>query len=272
MKGERIGVDASTMEANAALRNIVRRDTGEGYRGMLEALGPGERIETPTAEDLARLDRKRKGKKLSNQDWVSRSDPEADRQDEGRHHAPGLQARARGGSGTGAVVVAELHAGRRGRYAFPRPWRRPRPRRCGADGCRMCADTVLKALDDGPRAQAEGFCALAHAARRTRLLSGVAREAFKPRRSSRPHLDRGGMRPGRERFHKRYLHSRRRTVADRGAHRRRHPEGGRARLELAPCSCLLRPLEPSWPFRSSHRLRGWRNRLRRDMLRRGTRQ
>ena len=82
VKGERIGVDASTMEANAALRNIVRRDTGEGYQGMLDmprialrrstcSLGPGERYrDRPTAEDLARLDRKRKGKKLSNQDWV----------------------------------------------------------------------------------------------------------------------------------------------------------------------------------------------------------
>ena len=77
VKGERIGVDASTMEANAARRNIVRRDTGEGYRGMLERLAQESGIETPTAEDLARLDRKRKGKKLSNQDWVSRSDPEA---------------------------------------------------------------------------------------------------------------------------------------------------------------------------------------------------
>ena len=62
VKGERIGVDASTMEANAALRNIVRRDTGEGYRGMLERLAQESGIETPTAEDLARLDRKRKGK------------------------------------------------------------------------------------------------------------------------------------------------------------------------------------------------------------------
>ncbi len=43
VKGERIGVDASTMEANAALRNIVRRDTGEGYRGMLERLAQEER-------------------------------------------------------------------------------------------------------------------------------------------------------------------------------------------------------------------------------------
>ena len=66
VKGERIGVDASTMEANAALRNIVRRDTGEGYRGMLARLAQESGIETPTAEDLARLDRKRKGKKLSN--------------------------------------------------------------------------------------------------------------------------------------------------------------------------------------------------------------
>ena len=70
VKGERIGVDASTMEANAALRNIVRRDTGEGYRGMLARLAQESGIETPAAEDLARLDRKRKGKKLSNQDWV----------------------------------------------------------------------------------------------------------------------------------------------------------------------------------------------------------
>ncbi len=64
VKGERIGVDASTMEANAALRNIVRRDTGEGYREMLEHLAQESGIETPTAEDLARLDRKRKGRKL----------------------------------------------------------------------------------------------------------------------------------------------------------------------------------------------------------------
>ena len=49
VKGERIGVDASTMEANAALRNIVRRDTGEGYREMLEHLARESGIETPTA-------------------------------------------------------------------------------------------------------------------------------------------------------------------------------------------------------------------------------
>ena len=110
VKGERIGVDASTMEANAALRNIVRRDTGEGYRGMLARLAQESGIETPTAEDLARLDRKRKGKKLSIQDWVSKSDPEAKiaKMSDGTtdlaykpEHAVDLD--------TGAVVTAELH-------------------------------------------------------------------------------------------------------------------------------------------------------------------
>ena len=110
IKGERIGVDASTMEANAALRNIVRRDNGEGYREMLERLARESGVETPTAEDLARLDRKRKGKKLSNTDWVSKSGPEAKiakMQDGTTHlaykpeHAVDLD--------TGAVVAAELH-------------------------------------------------------------------------------------------------------------------------------------------------------------------
>ena len=129
VKGERIGVDASTMEANAALRNIVRRDTGEGYRGMLERLAQESGIETPTAEDLARLDRKRKGKKLSNQDWVSRSDPEAKiaKMKDGTTHLA-YQARARGGSGhrRGGGGGSCTRPTRAIRQRFPRPWRRPR--------------------------------------------------------------------------------------------------------------------------------------------------
>ena len=92
---------------------IVRRDTGEGYRGMLERLAQESGIETPTAEDLAR--RKRKGKKLSNQDWVSRSDPEAKiaKMKDGTTHL--AYKRARGGSGhrRGGGGAAP---GRRGRY------------------------------------------------------------------------------------------------------------------------------------------------------------
>ena len=74
VKGDRIGVDPR-QEANAALRTL-RRDTGEGYRGMLERLAQESGIETPRPRTW-RVWSKRKGKKLSNQDWVSRSDPEA---------------------------------------------------------------------------------------------------------------------------------------------------------------------------------------------------
>jgi hypothetical protein len=77
IQGERIGVDASTLEANAALRAIVRRDTGEGYRAMLTRMAQESGIETPTVEDLIRLDRNRTGKRLSNEEWVSETDPDA---------------------------------------------------------------------------------------------------------------------------------------------------------------------------------------------------
>ena len=110
IKGERIGVDASTMEANAALRNIVRRANGEGYREMLERLARESGVETPTAEDLARLERKRKGKKLSNTDWVSKSDPEAKiaKMKDGTTHLAYKPEHAVD-LDTGAVVAAELH-------------------------------------------------------------------------------------------------------------------------------------------------------------------
>src|SRR6266478_4951088 len=77
VKGKRIGVDASTMEANAALRTIVRREDGRTYREMLTKMAKESGIETPTADDLVRIDRNRKGKKLSNGEWISETDPEA---------------------------------------------------------------------------------------------------------------------------------------------------------------------------------------------------
>ena len=76
VQGTTIGIDATTLEANAALRNIVRRDTGEGYQAFLTTLAQASGIETPTRADLARLDRKRR-KKGSNDDWTSPSDPDA---------------------------------------------------------------------------------------------------------------------------------------------------------------------------------------------------
>ncbi len=74
--GKTAGVDGTTLEANAALRSIVRRDTGEGYQQFLTRLAKESGIETPTREDLAKLDKTRKNK-ASNDDWQSPHDPDA---------------------------------------------------------------------------------------------------------------------------------------------------------------------------------------------------
>lgn len=74
--GKTVAVDATPLEANAAMRSIVRRDTGEGYHEYLESLAKAAGIENPTREQLARFDRKRK-KKTSNEDWTHPHDPDA---------------------------------------------------------------------------------------------------------------------------------------------------------------------------------------------------
>jgi transposase len=76
LKGKTVAVDATTLAANAAMRSIVRRDTEESYQEFLSGLAQASGIKTPTREDLARLDRKRK-KKTSNQDWKHPWDPDA---------------------------------------------------------------------------------------------------------------------------------------------------------------------------------------------------
>ena len=109
VKGERIGVDASTMEANAAMRGIRRRNSGEGYREMLARMAADSGIATPSAAELKQFDRARKGKRLSNAEWASPTDPEAriTRLQDGRtrlaykpEHAVDLD--------TGAIVAAEI--------------------------------------------------------------------------------------------------------------------------------------------------------------------
>jgi len=74
--GKRVAIDATTLEANAAMRSIVRRDTGESYNQFLTGLAQASGIETPTREELARLDRKRK-KRTSNREWKSPIDEDA---------------------------------------------------------------------------------------------------------------------------------------------------------------------------------------------------
>ena len=74
--GKTIGIDATTLEANAAMRSIIRRDTAEGYQDFLTRLAKASGIETPTREDLAKLDRER-AKKTSNEEWEHPDDPDA---------------------------------------------------------------------------------------------------------------------------------------------------------------------------------------------------
>jgi transposase len=243
IKGERIGVDASTMEANAALRAIVRREDGEGYRAMLERLAKVSGIATPTAEDLVRLDRKRKGKRLSNREWASPIDPEAKiaKLKDGRtrlaykpEHAVDLD--------TGAIVAAEIHAADEGDTAtLPGTLEAAAASLAAVDAGPTVEDPAelvadkgyhsrdgLRDLEDGPwrsriaekkvagvnRWRGDDEARRAVYNNRARLRSGVAREAFRLRaelveRSFALVLDRGGMRRawlrGRENLRKRYL-------------------------------------------------------------------
>lgn len=110
LKGNQVGVDASTMEANAALRSIIRKDTRETYQEFLVKLAKASGIETPTKEQLIALDRKRKDKTLSNAEWVNPHDTDAKvaKMKDGRthfayknEHAVDLES--------GAVIAAEIH-------------------------------------------------------------------------------------------------------------------------------------------------------------------
>jgi transposase len=112
--GKTLGIDATTLEANAALRSIVRRDTHEGYQEYLEGLAKASGIETPTREDLARLDRKRE-KKGSNQEWKHPYDPDAKitKMKDGRTHLA-HKAEHAVDMETGAIVAVTLQPADRG--------------------------------------------------------------------------------------------------------------------------------------------------------------
>jgi transposase len=113
-KGKTVGIDATTLEANAAMRSIVRRDSGESYEDFLKGLAKESGIKTPTREELARFDRRRKGK-ASNAEWVNPHDKDAriTKMKDGRthlahkaEHAVDLQ--------TGAVLAVTLQGADQG--------------------------------------------------------------------------------------------------------------------------------------------------------------
>jgi transposase len=114
LKGQRLGIDATTLEANAAMRSIVRRDTGESYEQFLCGLAKASGIKTPTREDLARMDRKRK-KRTSNKEWKSPADEDARiaKMKDGRTHLA-HKAEHAVDMDTGAVVAVTLQPADRG--------------------------------------------------------------------------------------------------------------------------------------------------------------
>lgn len=114
LKGKTMGVDATTLEANAAMKSIVRRDTGEGYQEFLTRLAKESGIETPTREDLAKLDKKRKNK-ASNDDWENPHEPDAKitKMKDGRTHLA-HKAEHAVDMDTGAIAAVTLQPADRG--------------------------------------------------------------------------------------------------------------------------------------------------------------
>ena len=114
LNGKTIGIDATTLEANAAMRSIVRRDTGETYQEFLTRLAKASGIRTPSRQALARLDRRRK-KKGSNQEWTSPADPDAKiaKMKDGRTHLAHKAEQAVDMT-TGAIVAVTLQGADQG--------------------------------------------------------------------------------------------------------------------------------------------------------------
>lgn len=112
VKGKTVGVDATTLEANAAMKSIVRRDGGDTWKQYLTKLAKEAGIEDPTDAQLRRFDRKRKGKKTSNDDWKSPTDPDAriTKMKDGTTHLA-YKAEHAVDLETDIVIAATIHSG-----------------------------------------------------------------------------------------------------------------------------------------------------------------
>lgn len=111
IKGKTMGVDSTTLEANAAMKSIVRRDSGDSYMGFLKKVAEADGMEASDAVALLRLDRKRK-KKTSNENWKSPADPEAEitKLKDGRT-ALAYKVEQAVDMETGAIVAVTTHGG-----------------------------------------------------------------------------------------------------------------------------------------------------------------
>ena len=114
LQGKTVGIDATTLEANAAMKSIVRRDTGESYTEYLRRLAEAEGLEQTDAAALRRMDRRR-AKRTSNEEWVNPHDGEAEitRMKDGRT-ALAYKAEQAVDLETGAIVAVTAHGGATG--------------------------------------------------------------------------------------------------------------------------------------------------------------
>lgn len=115
LHGKTLGIDATTLEANAAMKSIVRKETGENWTEYLRGLARAEGLENPTEEDLRRLDRQRTDKKVSNEHWESPTDPESriTKMKDGRTHLA-YKAEHAVDLKTEAIVAAQVTQADRG--------------------------------------------------------------------------------------------------------------------------------------------------------------
>jgi len=111
IRGKTIGVDSTTLEANAAMKSIVRRDTGESYTAFLKRMAEAEGVDAQDPAALRRMDRKRV-KRTSNEDWKSPNDEEAEitKLKDGRT-ALAYKAENAVDMQTGAIVAVTTHGG-----------------------------------------------------------------------------------------------------------------------------------------------------------------
>jgi transposase len=115
LRGRTVGIDATTLEANAAMKSIVRKESGEDWKEYLRRLAEAEGMEDPTDEELRRFDKKRKNKRVSNGEWESPSDPDSRiaKMKDGRTHLA-YKAENTVDLDTELVVAAEVYTADQG--------------------------------------------------------------------------------------------------------------------------------------------------------------
>lgn len=112
LRGKTLAIDATTLEANAAMKTMVRRVTGEDWKAYLRRLMKAEGIDDPSDDELRRFDRKRTDKTVSNTEWTSPTDPDSRimKMKDGRTHF-GYKAEHAIDVESDLIVAAQIYAG-----------------------------------------------------------------------------------------------------------------------------------------------------------------